>query len=100
MPRYTRYYKNDEWMYVVYKAEEGERYVLVATVPAVMCWDVAMVLNAEEVRALSASPERFTRRVNQFLRGRDWPKYRERRIESRIRRVSAEAIEIDEPPRD
>ena len=100
MPRYTRYYKNDEWMYVVYKAEQAQRYVLVATVPAVMWWDVAMVLNAEEVRTLGESPERFTRLVNQFLKGRDWPQYRERRIESRIRHLGADAIEIDEAPAD
>lgn len=97
MQRYTTYYKNHEWMYTVYKAERDETYVLVATVPAVIWWDVAMVLNGEEVETLAQSKERFTWLVNQFLAGRDWPKYTERRIESRIRPIDPDTIEVAEP---
>jgi hypothetical protein len=98
MRRYTTYYKNDEWMYIVYKAEDGEAYVLVATVPAIMWWDLAMVLSAEEVATLAQSKERFTLLVNQFLAGREWPTYKERRIESRIRPLGPDAIEVVDPP--
>jgi len=39
MRRYVNYYRNQPYLYSVFRAEEGEDYILVAVVPGVGWWE-------------------------------------------------------------
>jgi hypothetical protein len=72
-------------MYTVYRAVDSHEYILVAVVMGVGMYDIAMRLTEEEVETLRRSEDDFTQIVMQFLRERELPKYKRRRIESKIR---------------
>ncbi len=98
MKRYVTQYRNQSWLYTVYGGVNTDEYILVAVVPGVGWYDIAMRLTKEEVETLRRSEDQFTDLVNQFLHGRDLPKYKSRRIERQIRNLSTDEIGVvDEP---
>jgi len=82
--RYQLVYRNQEWLYSVYRSEEKDEYLLVAVVPAVGWYDIAMILNPAEAATFTADKAAFTGIVNSFLSWRERPAYKSRRVESRV----------------
>jgi len=96
MKRYTNQYRNQAWLYTVYCEDGGDDHILVAVVPAVGWWDIAIRLTPDEVETLRRSEEDFTQLVNQFLSGRESPRWKTRRIESLVRAVGKDGIVLME----
>jgi hypothetical protein len=94
MKRYVNQYRNQGWLYTVYRAADGNDYILVAVVMGVGMYDIAMRLTDAEVEALRRSEDDFTQVVMQFVRGRDLPKYKTRRIEGQIRNLGVDEIAL------
>jgi hypothetical protein len=97
MKRYVEHYRNQDWLYAVYRSEAENDFLLVAVVPAIGWWELAVRLEPEEVEALRRSEGEFTTVVNEILKGRHWPKYKMRRVEHLMRRIGPGEIELEEP---
>jgi HSP20 family molecular chaperone IbpA len=94
MKRYVNQYRNQRWLYTVSCSVDSDDYILVAVVPGVGWYDIAMRLTRDEVEILRRSEDEFTDLVNQFLHGRDLPKYKTRRIEMSIRNLGTDEIGV------
>lgn len=94
MKRYTNQYRSQKWLYTVYRANDATDYILVAVMPSVGWLDIAMRLEPDEVAVLRRDEDEFTHLSNQFILGRESPKYKTRRIEARIRSVSTDEIAL------
>ena len=92
MKRYTNQYRSQRWLYTVFGSVEGNDYILLAVVPGIGWSDIAMRLTEEEVATLKRSEDDFTEFVNDFVHGRELPKYKIRRIESNIRTLDNDEI--------
>lgn len=94
--RYTNQYKNVGYMYTVYGSGAPDDYILVATVPAVGMYDIAMRLTPAEVALLRKNEDEFTQLVTRFVRGRELREYKTRRMERQISNVSIDEIDVKE----
>lgn len=73
-----RTYTNSEWWYCVFESDGGDA-VLLATVPAVGCYDIAMMLNGDEKSLVSAKDKSgLTALARDFVAFRDMPIFRNR----------------------
>lgn len=64
----------------MFQAEAGGDHLLVATVPGIGCYDIAMRLSAEEVAAFRDRPDDFIGLARDFVASRDMPAFKDRRI--------------------
>lgn len=87
-------YKNDDLLFSVYLGADGTM-VLVAVVPAVIWYQVAMVLDEDERAVVEAeNKEDLILLARDFVASRDMPIYRGRKIP--IRDIDTKTIEIDD----
>ncbi len=87
-------YKNDDWLFSIYANTDGAM-VLVAVVPAVIWYEVAMVLDEDE-RALVGAGDKgdLILLARDFVASREMPIYRGRKIP--IRDIDTTTIEVDD----
>ena len=77
--RFIEVYRNEKWLYSVYQNENGA--ILLAVVPSVGWFEIAMRLSDDELSIFGQSKSQFTAFVNKFIKGRDSERLRVRRID-------------------
>ena len=77
--RFKEVYRNEKWLYSVYQNENGA--ILLAVVPSVGWFEIAMRLSDDELSIFGQSKSQFTAFVNKFIKGRDSERFRVRRID-------------------
>jgi hypothetical protein len=77
---FKRIHTDSNWWFCVFQAEAGGDHLLVATVPGIGCYDIAMRLSAEEVAAFRDRPDDFIGLARDFVASRDMPAFKDRRI--------------------
>ena len=80
-------------MFCVFHSDQADDYLLVATVPGVGCYDIAMRLTPDEVAMFQASPPDFVTLARDFVASRDLPIFKTRRIP--ICRNGVDLLEIE-----
>ena len=73
-------YTDSKWWFCVFKAEQSADYVLLATVPGIGCFDIAMKLTFDEVTLFQKSPDDFVTFAKDFVASRDMPIFKPRQI--------------------
>jgi hypothetical protein len=68
-----RIHTNSQWWFCVFKADHADDHVLLATVPGVGCFDIAMKLTGDEVSLFKNAPEDFVTLARDFVASRDMP---------------------------
>ena len=76
--RFTEIYRNEKWLYSVYQNEKSA--ILLAVVPSVGWFEIAMRLSDDEVTLFRESKSKFTALVNTFVNERDSEGFQVRRI--------------------
>ena len=92
--KFTNHYRNQKWLYTVYKSESENNYLLVAVVPGIGWFDIALILKNEEVERLRKSEDDFTKFVNHFIKSREEKKFKSRRIEQNIKNIDSDTVEL------
>lgn len=82
-----------EWWFCVFRSDETGEHVLLATVPGVGCYDIAMRLADDEVAMFRDCPTDFVTLARDFVVSRDMPVFKPRRIS--FRQSCADLLEID-----
>ena len=95
METYALTYRNQTWLYSVYRSAAG-RHILVVIVPGVAWDEIACVLDEAEVAILERDKQAFTELANAFLHNRDEPETKRRRIERRIVTLDADTIALSD----
>ncbi len=73
-----REYTNSEWWYCIFVGDDDVT-VLVATVPGVGCYDIAMVLSPEEKELVTLEDkDDLTRLARDVVASRDMPAFKKR----------------------
>jgi hypothetical protein len=83
--KFRRIYTDPKWWFCVFKAEQSDEHVLLATVPGVGCYEIAMKLNPDEVSLFREAPDDFVTLAKDFVASRDWPAFKTRRVEFRCK---------------
>ncbi len=91
---FRRIHTNSNWWFCVFKAAQSADHVLLATVPGVGCWDIAMRLTADEIEMFRDRPEDFVTLARDFVASRDMPIFSSRRIS--FQQSGADILEIDD----
>ena len=77
---YRRVYKNDDWWFLVFKAEDSDEHILLATVPGAGCWDIAMKLSPQEVAMFRERLNDFVSLAKDFVDRRESSAFKPRRL--------------------
>jgi hypothetical protein len=89
-----RIHTNSQWWFCVFKAEHTDDHVLLATVPGIGCYDIAMRLTGDEVRLYQTAPEDFVTLARDFVASRDMPIFCSRHIS--YQRNGLDFLEIED----
>jgi hypothetical protein len=81
--KFKRVHTDSNWWFSVFAAMTGHDHLLVATVPGIGCYDIAMRLSADEVALFSDRPEDFITLARDFVASRDMPIFKDRKISFR-----------------
>ena len=75
-----RIHTDSNWWFCVFQAETGDDHVLIATVPCIGCYDIAMRLSADEVALFKDRPDDFISLARDFVASRDMLVFKNRKI--------------------
>jgi len=92
---FQRIYTDSTWWFSVFRSEQTGDYVLLATVPGVGCYDIAMRLTSDEVSLFHDRPSEFVGLAKDFVASREMPIFQARRISFRVH--GPDVLETDEP---
>lgn len=90
---FERIHTDAKWWFCVYLCRQTGDHLLVATVPAVGCYDIAMRLEADEVTMFTNRPDDFVTLARDFVASRDMPAFKDRRLS--FRSQGPDLIETD-----
>jgi hypothetical protein len=90
---FRRIHTDSDWWFCVFRSDETGEHVLLATVPGVGCYDIAMRLADDEVAMFRDCPADFVTLARDFVASRDMPVFKPRRIS--FRQSGADLLEID-----
>ncbi len=92
--KYEKHYVDHDWWYAVYRNIDNGEMILVAAVPGVGMYDIAMKLDTTELALFQNSKNDFTALAKDFVASRNMPIFRDRMI--RLKTNTAEMIETEE----
>ena len=90
---FRRIHTDSDWWFCVFRSDKTGEHVLIATVPGVGCYDIAMRLGGDEVAMFQDRPADFIMLARNFVASREYPIFKSRLIS--FRQTGADLLDVE-----